>query len=117
MARKLGLLLAAGVGYVLGSKAGRERYEQIKNVAGNIRQHPVVSKPLDKAAQNVSEAVRRQGEAITDSMAEAVKSRLFGVSPNQQPTNKAEYIDVEIEEVVEADGTTKTPKANKRTWW
>jgi hypothetical protein len=31
--KKLTLLIAAGAGYVLGSRAGRERYEQIKTQA------------------------------------------------------------------------------------
>ena len=31
--KKLMLLVAGGVGYVLGTRAGRERYEQIKKTA------------------------------------------------------------------------------------
>lgn len=35
---KLGRILVFGAGYVLGSKAGRERYEQLVQVARNTAQ-------------------------------------------------------------------------------
>lgn len=36
------LLLGAAIGYVLGSRAGRERYEQIKRAAVRTADHPAV---------------------------------------------------------------------------
>lgn len=36
------VVLGAAVGYVLGSRAGRERYEQIKRWAVRIADHPAV---------------------------------------------------------------------------
>jgi hypothetical protein len=36
---KVGALGALAVGYVLGSRAGRERYEQIRRVASQAAQH------------------------------------------------------------------------------
>jgi len=33
---RLGLVMGFGAGYVLGSKAGRERYEQIRNAAEQL---------------------------------------------------------------------------------
>ncbi len=36
---KLMLLAAAGVGYVLGAKAGHGRYEQIRGHFDQVRQH------------------------------------------------------------------------------
>lgn len=104
MGKKLGFILGAGVGYLLGSKAGRQRYEQIKNVAGKIRNSSLVGKPLDNAAEKVSDAVRRGGEAVTDKVADAVKERLFGASP--RPSSRTEYVDVEIidERDVESTG-------------
>ena len=38
--KKLPLLLAAGVGYVLGTKAGRERYEQIRRAYEHAKDDP-----------------------------------------------------------------------------
>ena len=34
--KKLMLLVAGGVGYVLGARAGRERYDQIKKAATRV---------------------------------------------------------------------------------
>lgn len=36
------LLIGAAIGYVLGSRAGRERYEQIKRWAAKLADHPAV---------------------------------------------------------------------------
>ena len=42
MGFKTGLLIGAAAGYVLGAKAGKERYEQIKKWLGSVAQ----SEPL-----------------------------------------------------------------------
>jgi hypothetical protein len=38
-----GLVVGAAFGYVLGARAGRQRYEQIKHWAGEARKHPAVA--------------------------------------------------------------------------
>ncbi len=38
-----GLVVGAAVGYVLGTRAGKQRYEQIKRWAGEARKHPAVA--------------------------------------------------------------------------
>jgi hypothetical protein len=43
---KLGALLGFGIGYVLGAKAGRERYEQIQRSFEQMKSSPVVEKAL-----------------------------------------------------------------------
>jgi len=45
---RLGLLVGAFIGYVLGARAGRQRYEQIKRWAGEARKHPAVSQLADQ---------------------------------------------------------------------
>jgi membrane protein DedA with SNARE-associated domain len=49
-----GFILGAMIGYVLGARAGRHRYEQIKRWAGKMRRHPAV------------EQVFSQMEGVTD---------------------------------------------------
>ncbi|EJF35820.1 hypothetical protein HMPREF1317_0335 [Schaalia georgiae F0490] len=78
MGMKIGIVLGFGVGYVLGARAGRERYEQIRATASRLRRAPVVARPLDAAGQRVSDIVRAGGEHVTDKVADAVKERLFG---------------------------------------
>jgi len=51
--RKLTLLLAAGVGYVLGTRAGRERYEQIRRAWEHAKDDPRLqgeypAEPIDR---------------------------------------------------------------------
>ena len=36
------LVIGIGIGYVLGSRAGRERYEQIKRWSSSVADHPAV---------------------------------------------------------------------------
>ncbi|MDN5964672.1 MAG: YtxH domain-containing protein [Actinomyces sp.] len=92
MGMKTGIILGLGVGYVLGARAGRERYESIRSAASRIRSTPVVARPLDSLGDRVSDAVRSQGEKVTDRVADVVKERLFGTS-----AGRGEYVDVEIE--------------------
>jgi hypothetical protein len=46
--KKLTLLVAAGAGYVLGSRAGRERYEQIKQQTTKAWNNPKVQDTVDQ---------------------------------------------------------------------
>ena len=85
MGTKTGILIGVGIGYVLGTRAGRERYEQIRANASKLRRFPIVARPLDAAGQKMSDIVRAGGEQVTDKVADAVKERLFG-APASQPT-------------------------------
>jgi hypothetical protein len=46
---RLSLGLGFGVGYVLGARAGRDRYEQIKEAAAGVMARPEVQQALEKA--------------------------------------------------------------------
>ena len=46
---KLSLGLGLGVGYVLGTRAGRARFEQIKKAAAGVMERPEVKQALEKA--------------------------------------------------------------------
>jgi hypothetical protein len=61
---RIGLLAGFAAGYYLGTKAGRERYEQIRRWLDDARQ----SRPFEKAQAAVElglERVREQREAVT----------------------------------------------------
>ncbi|SIS08618.1 hypothetical protein [Williamsia sterculiae] len=49
------LVTALGVGYVLGSKAGRRRYEQINRAYRAVSQSPATKKAIDVGRQKLSE--------------------------------------------------------------
>lgn len=45
----MGLVIGAAIGYVLGARAGRERYEDLKRWWGVARQHPAVDQLAGQA--------------------------------------------------------------------
>jgi len=49
MKGKILLVVGFGVGYVLGARAGRERYEDIKRVVGDFWNSPRVQRQIDEA--------------------------------------------------------------------
>ena len=53
MRGRLRILLGFGAGYVLGAKAGRERYEQLKRLYENLLEHPSVRGAQGKAKEAV----------------------------------------------------------------
>ncbi len=60
---KVGLITGFAIGYYLGSKAGRERYEQMRGWLQGVRQ----SRPYEKAQAAVElglERIRRQAEPL-----------------------------------------------------
>ena len=89
--KKIFLIFTFISGYVLGSKAGKERYNQIKKYSKKIRQTPIVDKTVTKVTDKTEEFVKKQGEKITDKVAEIVKENLFATKPvkivtTQEPT-------------------------------
>lgn len=48
--KKLLVLVAGGVGYVLGTKAGRERYEQMRSAFNKVKDDPRVQEKAHQAA-------------------------------------------------------------------
>lgn len=55
MAGKLQLLVGFGAGYVVGARAGRERYDQIAGKAQELWRAPRVQEKADQAQQAVKE--------------------------------------------------------------
>jgi hypothetical protein len=68
--KKLLLLAAAGVGYVLGTRAGRERYEQIMGTVNKVKNDPRVQ---EKAQQAVDTA-KQQAPVVADKVSSAASS-------------------------------------------
>ena len=48
---RTGLMMGLGAGYVLGAKAGRERYEQILDMVQRLKGNDHVSAVVEQAAQ------------------------------------------------------------------
>ncbi|MBC9734604.1 hypothetical protein [Nocardioides marmotae] len=64
--KKLILLAGIGIGYVLGSKAGRERYEQIRAGASKVAESPTVQTAAAKATEQAAAAAEVAKEKVTE---------------------------------------------------
>ncbi|MDQ3576103.1 MAG: hypothetical protein M3443_00530 [Actinomycetota bacterium] len=53
----VGFLLGAGLGYILGAKAGRARYDQIMRTYRRLADHPAVQGAAGIARAKLSETV------------------------------------------------------------
>lgn len=53
----IGILVAAGAGYVLGTKAGRRRYEQISGVAKAVASSPATRAAINTGRKKLSDAL------------------------------------------------------------
>jgi hypothetical protein len=71
MFSKSTLVIGFAAGYVLGSRAGRERYEQIKAGASRFAGNPTVQ----SAASKAQESVTHQAASVVDAAKEKVTSR------------------------------------------
>jgi hypothetical protein len=64
--KRAAFIVGAAVGYVLGARAGRERYEQIKKAARQFAQSPSVQSAADTARTQAgdlgSRAAQKAGE-------------------------------------------------------
>lgn len=72
MMKKMTLLTAAGVGYVLGTRAGRERYDQIvagvQRIAGNPKVQEAAHRAQDTVAQQASSAASTVSSTVADKL-------------------------------------------------
>jgi hypothetical protein len=97
---KSGFLVGLGAGYVLGTKAGQERYQQIVDAAGKLRQNPgvqrltgevnrTVSVGKDRVAETAAakaEEARQTVASKADEAKEAVASKVGGNSGTSPTT-------------------------------
>ncbi|MGH1562209.1 hypothetical protein [Mumia sp. DW29H23] len=75
--RKISLLIAAGAGYVLGARAGRERYDQI--VAQTKRL--MGSQPVQSGVAKAGETLKEQAPVVKDKVADAAHKVADKVTP------------------------------------
>jgi hypothetical protein len=62
---KSGFLVGLGAGYVLGAKAGEERYQQIVEAAKSLRENPGVQRLSGEVNRTVAVGKDRVGEAAS----------------------------------------------------
>ncbi len=75
--RKLLLLVGAGVGYVLGARAGRERFDQLADKAGKVWGDPRVQEKVADVKSSAPEAAAKAKESAMLA-AEKAKAKVTG---------------------------------------
>ncbi|MFG3662497.1 YtxH domain-containing protein [Streptomyces sp. NPDC047706] len=80
MRYRLTFVVGLAVGYVLGTRAGRERYEQLKKTARQFAQNPAVRNTAETAAmqgrQFAGKAYHTVSEKVGDHMPDSVAHRV-----------------------------------------
>jgi hypothetical protein len=78
---KSGFLVGLSTGYVLGAKAGQERYQQIVDAAGKLKENPgvqrltgEVNKTVSIGKDRVAETAAAKADQAKEAVASAVKS-------------------------------------------
>lgn len=68
MRMRLGLLIGFGAGYVLGAKAGQERYEEIRDSFNKL----MGTEPAQQLQAEVRDAAERAGSLIEEKTSESI---------------------------------------------
>ncbi len=73
MFRKTTLLIAAGAGYVLGSKAGKERYDQIEAKFRELAGMPAVQSATE-SFKDTAQTVKSSASSVADNAVSSVNN-------------------------------------------
>ncbi|WP_022902010.1 hypothetical protein [Humibacter albus] len=72
MKGKVLFVVGLGVGYVLGTRAGRKRYEQIKAAASRVWDSPMVQRQVHTVQDYAADRIGDLGTLVTDGVKRAV---------------------------------------------
>jgi outer membrane murein-binding lipoprotein Lpp len=92
------LLLAAGIaaGYVLGARAGRQRYDQIANAARKFADNPKVQQTASQLSQQASDTVSKVSSSVGGKVGDRIPARLrTGSSSSDYPSGTADDLSTE----------------------
>ncbi|WP_369778802.1 YtxH domain-containing protein [Streptomyces sp. R33] len=78
MRYKVTFVVGLALGYVLGTRAGRERYEQMKKSAREIAQNPAVRNAAETAGHTGREYAGKAFAVVGDKVGNAVPASLAG---------------------------------------
>ncbi|MBB2924485.1 YtxH domain-containing protein [Cellulomonas cellasea] len=96
MKNKAVFLVGAGVGYVLGTRAGRQQFEVIKAKANHLWNDPRVQSKVSTIESQAAQFAKEQGSTLRDKATSAVKGAvastgLTGSKGNEGSTDDIAY--------------------------
>ncbi len=100
MFKKLTLAAAAGAGYVLGAKAGKERYTQIESKFREIAGMPAV--------QNATATVKETASGVADTAKATVNDKVEAVTDKAKSSSKS---DSDVVDLGSSSGSGTASKA------
>ncbi len=74
MRMKAAFLIGGAVGYVLGTRAGREQFEKIRVQAKKLWEDPRVQEGLSDVEHRAEDLIREKGPEIKEKVSEAYQS-------------------------------------------
>lgn len=83
-----GLAIGLGIGYVLGAKAGRERYEEIQRGWHKVRENPTVQRAVERGTHLAKEGAERGvhlAQEATQRATGRIRDRLGSEGAEREP--------------------------------
>lgn len=119
MRGKMGLVIGLAAGYVLGTRAGRERYEQIKAQAAKVWELPPVQQQVTALTDIAKSSVMALPGALWDGAIKAAKAASTAKSPGQKldaviKTGKAQVDTVAAAAETSAAAAEQSARAAKK---
>lgn len=88
MRYRIVFITGLGVGFVLGAKAGRERYEQLQTLARKVRDNPAVQQAAGALQAQAASYAKSAGGKLADG-AVAARTKVGGVLQERVPGLRA----------------------------
>jgi hypothetical protein len=89
MKGKILFVVGLGVGYVLGTRAGRERYEQMRAAAEKVWNQPSVQQGVGTVKDFASARVGDLGDTVIDGVKNLIGSATKGSGATKSDVNRA----------------------------
>lgn len=87
MKSKILLVVGLGIGYVLGTRAGREKYDEMKAIAQKLWNDPRVQKRVDEAQDFVKDKAPEVAEFLADGAKKVVSQVTGSKAPERKPAD------------------------------
>jgi hypothetical protein len=113
MRGKVIFVVGLATGYVLGTRAGRKRYEQIRSGAQKVWNTPLVQKGVDAAEGFAAARVDQLKDAAGDAAKKALGS-LLGKEPLTEPSQSTSRSTASATPTTSAPRSASKPKATPK---
>jgi len=105
---KLTLLAGGAVGYVLGTRAGRERFEQIKSQAQTLWDHPKVQEQAGKVQGVAKRKTSEVQDKVQDKVSSSSSSSSSSSTPSSTPSPTVSVSSTGSADVLDSPGSLHT---------